>query len=340
MKPITQNLERFLVAAMVCLFVCVSAFGESETANPGTINYVEGQASIGSQALEAQSVGSTVLQPGQSLSTEKGKVEVLLTPGVFLRVGEESSVKMVSPELTDTEVRVEQGDATVEVAEIHPENDLRIDVDNLTAHLLKVGFYEFDATHSTIRVFDGKLAVQANSRQIKLKGGRELEINTNAPLRAQKFDKKNFDQDDLDRWSSLRSAYIAEANQDEAPNYMESAQFYDGWFWDPWFGCYTFIPGNGIYYGPFGWGFYSPWYVGAGPFFNYGRTYRHFDHDFHNWGAGPHYNSGRTGGHFYAGHGFGGGRSFGGARGGAFHAGGFSGGGFHGGGFGGGSHGR
>jgi hypothetical protein len=331
-----EILERFAVAAAVCLFACTGAFGESETANPGTINYIEGQASIGTQALEVQSAGSTLLQPGQSLSTEKGKVEILLTPGVFLRVGEQSSVEMVSPELTNTEVRVVKGDATVEVAEIHPENDLRVDIDNLTAHLLKVGFYEFDAAHGMIRVFDGKLTVRANDRRIKLKAGRELELNANAPMRAEKFAKKDFDQDDLDRWSSLRSAYLAEANEDEAPNYMESAGFYDGWFWDSWFGCYTFIPGNGIFYSPFGWGFYSPWYVDGGPFYNFGHNPRHFDRDFHNWGPGPHYNSGRTGGRFYAGHGFGGGRGFGG---GGFHGGGFSGGGFHGGGFGGGGHG-
>jgi hypothetical protein len=340
LSSVAQILERFFIAAVLCLPVSAGAFGENETAYPGTLNYIEGQVSIGNQALEAQSAGSTVLQAGQSLSTGRGKAEILLTPGVFLRVGEQSSVEMISPGLTDTEVRVDKGRATVEVAEIHPENNLRIDVENATAHLLKPGFYDFDADRSVIRVFEGKLVAQAISRRIKLKSGRELEFNASSALRAEKFDKKDFDQDDLDRWSNLRSAYIAEANQDEAPNYVQGGLFYDGWYWNPWFNCYTFIPGNGIFYSPFGWGFYSPWYVDAGPFYNYGRYYRHFDRDFHSWGPGPHYSSGWTGGHFYGGHGFGGGRSFGGGGAGAFHSGGFSGGGFHGGGFsGGGTHG-
>jgi hypothetical protein len=50
---------------------------------------------IGNQILNAKSVGSVDLEPGQSLSTETGKAEVLLIPGVFLRLGDDSSVKMI-----------------------------------------------------------------------------------------------------------------------------------------------------------------------------------------------------------------------------------------------------
>ena len=33
---------------------------------------------------------------------------------------------------------------------------------------------------------------------------------------------------------------------------------------------YTFLPADGIFYSPFGWGFYSPIYVYRSPFFFYG----------------------------------------------------------------------
>jgi hypothetical protein len=59
-----------------------------------------------------------------------------------------------------------------------------------------------------------------------------------------------------------------------------------GWDWDPYFSCYTFIPGDGIFYSPFGWGFYSPFFVGYAPFGYYGRYYHHFDHEWHHWGGG------------------------------------------------------
>jgi hypothetical protein len=51
-------------------------------ARPGTINYVEGQASVDGQPLSPNSVGSAELEKGQVLTTQAGKVEVLLTPGV------------------------------------------------------------------------------------------------------------------------------------------------------------------------------------------------------------------------------------------------------------------
>jgi hypothetical protein len=121
----------------------------------------------------------------------------------------------------------------------------------------------------------------------------------------------------------------------------------DGWYWDPWFDAYTFIPGDGIFFGPFGWGFYSPWYVFGAPYFGFGYWggyYHHFEP-----GYQPPYRAvagiPRGVGHAYqvrgnvargfAGGGFGrGGFGTGFARGGfggGFH-GGFDGGGFHGGG--------
>ena len=70
-------------------------------ARPGTLNYVEGKVSLDGQALDAKSIGSTEIDPGQVLTTDNGKAEILLTPGVFLRLGSDSSVRMVdsgSPE--------------------------------------------------------------------------------------------------------------------------------------------------------------------------------------------------------------------------------------------------
>jgi len=62
-----------------------------QTAMPGTLNYVEGEASVGDQSLDSKSVGSATLQDGQVLETGNGKAEVLLTPGVYLRLGSNNS---------------------------------------------------------------------------------------------------------------------------------------------------------------------------------------------------------------------------------------------------------
>jgi hypothetical protein len=340
---------------------------------PGTVNYIEGQASIGAKALTDKSVGSDKLAAGQSLSTEDGRAEILLTPGIFLRVDHHSSLQMVSPGLADTIMTLKKGRAMIEVADIRPENNVRLAENGSSIQLQKAGLYDFDADRGLIRVFDGKAVVQAGGRQIEVKSGRQLNLNlTGKKLKAQKFDKKA-SMDDFYRWASLRSSYLADANVDAARTYAGGGAWSPGgwygygWYWDPWFDAYTFIPGDGIFYDPFGWGFYSPGFVFGAPYFGYGygfagRGYRHHfgpgyhsgqiaggrsgglgghAHSVHSSGFGMTSRNGFGGGGFRSGGGFrassGGGGFRAGGGGGSFHGGG--GGGFHGGGGGGGFHG-
>ncbi len=310
------------------------------TAYPGTLNYVEGQVSIESRPVDPKSIGTTNLAAGQTISTEQGKAEVLLTPGVFVRLGDSTEMKMISPSLTDTEVAVEQGEATVEVTDIHPENQLIVDEDNTATRLVKAGFYDFDADQGAVRVFSGQAEVREGDRQVKVKGGHQLAINAEK-LKATGFDKKKY-EGDLYSWSSLRSSYLAEANAALAPTYLANegyglGWFGTGWYWDPWLSCYTFVPGGGLYYSPFGWGFYPPFafYGGYGGIWGLGfGGYGYGGYGY--YGRGIHGGRGFGGHHGIGGRGFGGGHSFGGG----FHGGGFhgGGGGFHGGGGGGGGH--
>jgi FecR protein len=194
---------------------------------PGTLNYVEGQASIGKEVLTSKSVGSAESQPGQSLDTGNGKAEVLLTPGVFLRVGDNSSITMILPSLTSTQVSVNKGEAMVEVAEIHPENYIRVTEDGATAQMLKTGVYDFDQKQHELRVFDAKALVDDGGAQVKVKSGRELSLASGAPLKAEKFDKDAYQEGDLYRWSDLRAEYLAEAN-------VDAARIYEINGWGPW----------------------------------------------------------------------------------------------------------
>jgi hypothetical protein len=245
---------------------------------PGTINYVEGQASVGALALGEKSVGTAELAAGQSLSTETGRVEVLLTPGIFFRVDDHSSVRMISPGLADTVVALQKGRALVEVADIRPENNVRVTEGGASAQLLKAGLYDFDADRGVIRVFDDRASIQTVGRLIEVKSGRQVILNATGKPKARKFDKKAY-TDDFYRWGSLRSSYLAEANVDAARTYggrvgwSPVAWYGNGWYWDRWFDAYTFIPGDGIFYDPFGWGFYSPWFAFDAPYFGYGFGY-------------------------------------------------------------------
>lgn len=323
-------LPRFktLIFMLSLATLSATAFGQNaNTPSPGTLNYIEGRASIEGRPLSSQSVGNTTLEAGQVLATADGKAEILLTPGIFLRLGDNSAVQMVSPNLTHTEVKLEQGRANVEVDQIHPQNTILIDLRNGQTRLLKNGLYAFDATNSTVRVMDGKASVypaadlQANVETIAVKGSHQLALN-GEPLEPQHFNKDKADADPLYQWSSLRSEYLGAANLDLAEEYAGYSGFYPGWYWAGGPFGYTWLPGDGLFWSPFGYGFYSPYYIRGGGFIygGYGRGF---------YGNRGGYRGGGVraqGGGFHSG------------GGGGFHGGGGGGGGFHGGGGGGGGH--
>lgn len=316
---------KVLMMLSLATTLCAPAFGQNAiSARPGTLNYIEGQGSIDGQALTSKSVGHAELHPGETIETGNGKAEVLLTPGVFLRLGDNSSVKMVSPSLTHTEVQVDRGRAEVEVDQIYKQNNLLVDQGQTQTQLLKGGLYEFSAADGNLRVFDGKAAVLPTAdgqKPVVVKGGHELALNgTTKPVGFDRNDAKA--QDSLYSWSSLRSEYLGEANERLAPTYVGASGFYPGWFWDPGLYAYTWLPGGGPFFSPFGAGFYSPYYLGGGGLIygrgGYGYGYR--GGIGYRGGVGFHGPVGIRGG--FAG------RSAGGFSGGGFHGGG---GGFHGG---------
>jgi hypothetical protein len=236
---------------------------------------------MGGQALNQTSVGSAILAAGQSVSTQNGEVEILLTPGIFFRLGNNSSAQMVSPGLADTVLALNKGRALVEVDQILPANDIRINEGSASTQLKKAGLYDFDADKGQLRVFDGEALVHVADQQIKVKGGHELAFNATGKVKTQDFDRKA-SEDDFYRWSSLRSSYISEANVDTARLYVGAGSAYgpvwfgNGWYWDPYCDAYTFIPGDGVFYSPFGWGYYSPFFVYGAPYFGYGGGYHRF----------------------------------------------------------------
>ncbi len=231
-------------------------------AHPGMLNYVEGQASINAQGVSSDSVGNASVKPGQTIQTRNGKAEILLTPGVFLRLNNDSAATLVSDSLTNTRVDVLRGQAMIEADDVHPENNLQVGDRGATARLEKNGLYRFDAERPLIAVYDGKALVQENDKSVEVKKGHALAVDT-VPLKSKKFDEKT-SEDDLYAWSKLRSEYLAEANASSAQTIVVDNGWYGpGWYWNPWFSAYTFMPGYGFMYSPFGWGFGSPWAYGG-----------------------------------------------------------------------------
>jgi hypothetical protein len=242
------------------------------SARPGAINYIEGTASINGDAVSSKANGKTFLNRNDVLSTEDGKAEVLLTPGVFLRVGSRSEVKMISPSLTHIEVEIVSGDAMVEVAQLVKENDIQILDHGTAVRLVKTGLYRFNAEPAVVQTVDGRAELVIGNRNVAIKKGHEVLLTSD--LKPRKIDS-TLKQDDLYAWSKVRDQYVAAASFSAAKDLGTRSGFgwgsgsgygfAPGWMWNPMFSSWAWLPGTGAYYSPFGYGFYSPNYVAYAP---------------------------------------------------------------------------
>ena len=258
MKP----LGRFAlgVTAWAGMAISVASAQTVISAKSGLIHYVEGRVYLGDQLIESKFGEFPDLKENGQLRTEEGRAEVLLTPGVFLRVGDHSAIRMVTNRLIDTRVEFLAGSALVEADELLKDNGVTIVYKDYAVQLAKKGIYRFDSEPPAVRVYDGEASVLYNGKTEEVKPGHMLEMN--GELKTAHFDKEK-SADELYLWSRNRSQYLSMANVAAAQSVNNSGQYWgsSSWAWNPFFGMYTFIPMSGAYYNPFGWGFYSPYSV-------------------------------------------------------------------------------
>ena len=271
-----------LLAAALC---ALPQGGYTISAKPGAVNYVEGNASLDGQSIGSASLKSTFMNAGSLLETQDGKVEVLLTPGVFLRVGDHSRIRMLKPSLIDTQVAVEEGESMLEVDQYVRDSHLTVSMRGGLTSIEKNGLYRFMADgQPSVAVIDGKAEVSFGERHTSLGKGREALLSD--ALKTQEFDKNR--DDELYAWSNIRAQYDAsltyQAARTAANSYGSGSGggyagydsyfgpgafgyngFYGpGWCWSNGFNSWLWMPG-GQFYSPFGWGFYGPGYVGYAP---------------------------------------------------------------------------
>ena len=226
--------------------------------NPGTLNYVEGEVYFNGVTLTNQDVAKVNLLAGQELTTGAGKAEILLSPGVVLRMDSNSAVKMISPSMALTQVELEHGRAGLEVDWMFKKNEVQIVDNGVTTQPIRPGYYEFDANQPKAMVFKGKAEVLiGGAKQEALNIHHDLALAANSTPEKTADSDSHPANDELYNWSSLRSQYLAEANSQIAGEYTAYTGFKPGWYWDPYMGVYTYL-GRDLFYSPFGWGFH-PW---------------------------------------------------------------------------------
>ncbi|MGO9894820.1 MAG: FecR domain-containing protein [Bryobacteraceae bacterium] len=274
------------IAGLMVLGALVATAQTRPVARPGSVNYVEGLVTLNGQPVDRNAIGSREMAAGQVLATTDGKAEVLLTPGVFLRLDSNSAVRMVSPDLADTVVELMNGRAMVEADFVAKENHIEIDTKGSQVVLEKNGLYEVNADKATVSTFDGKATVIVDERHVDVGRGRVLALVNNPKWRTQGFDRNATDS--LYAWSRLRSHYMAQASAESARMVLVGGPYRygyggAGWFWNPWYSGWAFLPGTGYLYSPFGFAFYSPLYWGG---YGYGLGYGAFRGGYGGFGGG------------------------------------------------------
>ncbi len=195
-----------------------------------------------------------------------GFVELLLTPGAYLRLGTSAEVVLDNVDLTNVALHLKSGEAIIEVIEITRETPIRVTTGQTAVNLRDPGIFRFRDGVAT--VIDGKFETAADP-PVSYKKGWEVTYNINYRARKTAEAQTVTAVAGLDTYSDQRSALMARANASLAPTIRQSAASYGNpyWLYSPSIGGLTYIPLHSIR-SPYGYR-----YSGVGVTFNNNNGY-------------------------------------------------------------------
>src|SRR5579884_1409298 len=248
------------VLALCALFsaaaISVSALSVVST-HSGILYFFVGDVFLGDAQLEQKFGRFPGIEQGQELRTGTGRAEVLLTPGVFLRIDQNSSMRMLSTSFADTRVELVRGSAILEVTETTPGTAVVVIYDKWQIRAPQKGVCRIDASPAHVHPYEGAAVVSsiAGGEPVTVKESEDL------PLAAVLVPEPvaTPGNDDFKYWAMLRSQAIAADNTvaagivddpDQAAGSGAAA------------GGYTYFPGGSVpsvdVGNPYGLSFWSP----------------------------------------------------------------------------------
>jgi hypothetical protein len=242
----------------------------------GVVNYFEGSVLLDNNPVEPKPGRFEEIKPGSEFRVEDGRAEILLTPGVYLRMGTGSAIRMVSNLLVDTKIDLLDGPAVIDAAEPNPQTSVTMILENYQIHVRKAGRYRMDTLPLELRVTDGEAEVTSEgAKPTIVDSGHLLHLLSGVMMAAYSMD------DDLDNWDQDRSEAIARDSK-QISDTPEISSLVDAAKNDPVLGDPTLAglgapsgglgsyPLGGIYSGPspYGYGGY-----GAGSLSGYPYSY-------------------------------------------------------------------
>jgi hypothetical protein len=227
----------------------------------GSIQYSTGTVLIDDQPFQKTITNAPIVKKGERLTTgADGVAEVLLTPGVFVRMLSNSSLRMDEVLLSDTRVAVLKGSMMVECAEMIKGNSVVFALAGQTVEIRKPGLFRIEADPPLVSVVHGEVFV-TGSLNATVTSGKQLALDSAVAS----LQKSPLSKDDLYQFSETRSADSAYASNVASNGLFSAGSTCMGstWYWMNAVGMYSYIP-CGSYMSPFGYPFFG---------MNYGYLY-------------------------------------------------------------------
>lgn len=270
-----RKIFSFLAIGVIGLFMSAFVFAQDErnasavselyviSAKAGGVNYTQGKVAVSKDTRGGYLLKGDRLEIGDKVSTgADGRAEILLNPGSFVRLGENTDFEFVSTSLDDLKIRLTRGSAMFELI-ADDEFDVLIETPKGSFKAVESGIYRVDVLtdgSGKISVYNGKAeVVDANATEVKK--SRTAIINGNN-VSVEKFDRD--DKGDLEVWSKARAKELAKINsklrRDDLRRSLLNSYNRRGWGFNDSFGLWAFDRISGQYcFVPFGYGWGSPY---------------------------------------------------------------------------------
>jgi len=276
-----RNMLRVLSLTVAAVLLSTFAFAQDSrllsavgdmyviSAKAGGVNFIEGKVSIARKKGKSGLLlkGDNVEIGDKVLTGTSGKAEILLNPGSYLRLSENSTFEFVSTELDNLQIKLNSGTAIFEVY-ADDEFNVAIDTPKTDFFLVKSGVYRIDIAadgSEKIEVWKGR--AQIGNAEVNIVKGGNVVVIRNGQQQTAKFDRD--EKDEFELWSRLRAKELAKINSKLERNLMKTSLLnsYNRQSWNLYdsFGVWVVNRNNGTHcFLPFGYGWRSPYGYGFG----------------------------------------------------------------------------
>jgi hypothetical protein len=220
-KGLFMRCPRLLLPSSLTLLACLHVSGQLVVSvHSGVVHFSEGSVFIDDRPLELKLGTFPSIKEGSTLRTEEGRAEVLLTPGVFLRLDENSSIRMISNSIKDTRVEFQQGSAIVDSLESSADSAVAITYKDCQIRFPQKGIYRMDSEPPVLQAYNGEAEVTREGKLSRVDGSHLFFFSLG--LVTQKFGEGA--DDDFYQWSKNRSGFISADNRSAAQSAVDPGQ--------------------------------------------------------------------------------------------------------------------